>query len=197
MYGGTFDPPHIGHVYACKSFLETYDVDKLYIVPTRIPPHKVRDSSVSAEMRMDMAKLAFGDLADNVEISNIELKRLGKSYTADTLKQFKNMGCDKIYLLCGTDMFVTLDMWYNPQYIFETATIVCIRREKDEKLSILIDEKYKQYKERFGADIEFIRKDALEVSSTDLRNDPLNLEKLVPENVLEYIKNNNLYENEN
>ena len=197
IYGGTFDPPHNGHVHACKSFLEFYKVDKMYIVPTFIPPHKVRDSNISAEMRMEMSKLAFEGIADNVEVSDIELKRQGMSYTADTLKEFKNAGCEKIYLLCGTDMFVTLDMWYNPKYIFETATVVCIRRENDEEMTVLIDEKSKMYREVFGADIEFVLKDAIEASSRDLRKNIVNLKDLVPSNVLKYIEANNLYENEN
>jgi nicotinate-nucleotide adenylyltransferase len=197
MYGGTFDPPHIGHVYACKSFLEAYSVDKIYIVPTLIPPHKSRSSSVNAEMRLEMAKLAFEGISKNVEISNIEIMRQGKSYTADTLKQFKDMGADQIYLLCGTDMFVTLDMWYNPKYIFEAATVVCIRRESDLKMTSLIEEKSAFYKEKFGAKVEFIYKDAVEISSTDLRNTPSNLKELVPQSVYEYIKKNKLYENEN
>lgn len=197
IYGGTFDPPHNGHVHACKSFLETYKVDKMYIIPTFIPPHKVRDSNISAEMRMEMSKLAFEGIADNVEISDIELKRQGTSYTADTLKQFKDIGCEKIYLLCGTDMFVTLDTWRNPKYIFESATIVCIRRENHESMVALIDEKSKMYKEVFGADIEFIHKEAIEVSSSDLRKNIVNLKDLVPSNVFRYIEANNLYENEN
>ena len=197
IYGGTFDPPHNGHVHACKSFLEFYKVDKMYIVPTFIPPHKVRDSNISAEMRMEMSKLAFEGIADNVEVSDIELKRQGMSYTADTLKEFKNAGCEKIYLLCGTDMFVTLDMWYNPKYIFETAPVVCIRRENDEEMTVLIDEKSKMYREVFGADIEFVLKDAIEASSRDLRKNIVNLKDLVPSNVLKYIEANNLYENEN
>lgn len=197
IYGGTFDPPHNGHVHACKSFLGLYKVDKMYIIPTFIPPHKVRDSDISAEMRMEMSKLAFEGIADNIEVSDIELKRQGTSYTADTLKQFKNIGCEKIYLLCGTDMFVTLDTWYNPKYIFDTATIVCIRRENDEEMATLIDEKSKIYRDLFGADIEFIHKKAIEVSSSDLRKNIVNLKDFVPGNVFEYIKSNNLYENEN
>lgn len=197
MYGGTFDPPHIGHIYACKSFLEVYSVDKMYIVPTLIPPHKSRSSYVDAETRLEMARLAFEGISKKVEISNIEIMRQGKSYTADTLKQFKDMGADQIYLLCGTDMFVTLDKWYNPEYIFEAATIVCIRRENDMEMTTLIDEKSEIYKKKFGARVEFIRKDAVEISSTELRNTPSNLQELVPQSVYEYIKKNKLYENEN
>lgn len=197
MYGGTFDPPHIGHVYACRSFLENYSVDKLYIVPTLIPPHKIKDSKVSADMRLEMAKLAFQDIADNVEISDIELKRQGKSYTADTLKQFKAMGIDKIYLLCGTDMFVTLDEWYQPEYIFKNTTIVCIRRENDADMSKLIDYKTELYRKKFDADVEIIKKDAVKISSTDIRNSTSQLKHLVPSAVYEYIIKNKLYENEN
>lgn len=197
MYGGTFDPPHIGHVHACKSFLEKFTVDKFYIVPTYIPPHKTRNSNVSASERMNMARIAFSDIADNIEISDIELKRQGKSYTADTLEQFKQMGCDEIYLLCGTDMFVTLDQWYNSEYIFKAAIIVCMRRENDAKMSELINRKSELYTNKYDAKIKFINKAAIDISSTDIRQSVSNLKTLLPEAVYTYIKNNNLYEIEN
>ncbi|MBR2295857.1 MAG: nicotinate (nicotinamide) nucleotide adenylyltransferase, partial [Clostridia bacterium] len=132
IYGGTFDPPHNGHVNACKSFVNAIQMDKLYVIPTSIPPHKQRESSVSGDDRYEMARLAFSEISDKIELSRIELERSGKSYTADTLRYFKAQGAKEIFLLCGTDMLVTLDEWYDFEYIFRSATIVYIRRESDQ-----------------------------------------------------------------
>ena len=114
IYGGTFDPPHIGHMHACREFLNAFTVDKMYVIPTSTPPHKIRSSTVSGEDRLDMCKLAFSEISPLIEISDVELKREGKSYTADTINEIKALGYNDLYFLCGTDMLLTLDTWYNP-----------------------------------------------------------------------------------
>jgi cytidyltransferase-like protein len=63
IYGGTFDPPHIGHIQACKNFLNSFKVDKMYVIPTSIPPHKVRNSIVDGTTRFEMCKKAFENIA--------------------------------------------------------------------------------------------------------------------------------------
>lgn len=199
IYGGTFDPPHNGHVHACKSFLDAFDVDKLYIIPTSIPPHKIKGSNVGGKDRMEMSKLAFSGLSDRIELSDVELIRSGKSYTSDTLKHFKANGANEILLLCGTDMFVTLDTWHEFAYIFENATIVCIRRENEKHFKSLIDEKSVEYKQKYNASLEFIEADAIEMSSSDIRKkiaDDDNVLSFIPKNVYDYILERGLYKNE-
>lgn len=143
-----------------------------------------------------MARLAFSPLSDKIEISDIELKRSGKSYTSDTLKYFKeNLGVDEILLLCGTDMFVTLDTWHEFEYIFDTATIVCIRRESDTDCERLIEQKRLEYIEKYSAKLEFISVEAIEVSSSEIRkniNSPRAAAQLPPA-VYEFIKEKRLY----
>ncbi len=197
IYGGTFDPPHNGHVYACQCFLNSFDLDKLYIIPTSIPPHKTRETSVSGEDRLEMARLAFSPLSDKIELSRVELDRVGKSFTSDTLKHFVALGVDEILLLCGTDMFVTLDTWHEFEYIFDTAIVVCMRRENDAFYSDLIEQKALEYKQKYNARLEFIDADALEMSSSDIRK-TINASKnaLLPVSVAKYIEERGLYENE-
>lgn len=199
IFGGTFDPPHIGHVNMCRLFLEKLSLDRLYVIPAHIPPHKLITSRSTADDRFEMAKIAFSNLSQKVTVSDIELKRDGKSYTAYTLKQFREQGFDDLYFLCGTDMFLTLDTWYNPSYIFESATIACVRRESENEISVLIKEKTEQYKENFNARIVLIDADAIEISSSEVReaiknDNPLSSCYISPE-IKNYIEAKGLYRN--
>lgn len=196
IYGGTFDPPHNGHVHACKCFYGSFNLDKLFIIPTAIPPHKTRESSVSGEDRLEMARLAFASVGERIEISDLELRREGKSYTKLTIQHFVNSGIDEIYLLCGTDMFVTFDTWYDFTYIFEHATIVCMRRESNMELDDLINQKAAEYKKKYNARIEFINEKPIEISSSELRKGILSGEsaKYLSKDVYEFIIKRGLYQ---
>ncbi len=195
IYGGTFDPPHNGHVHACKCFYDTFYVDKLMVIPTAIPPHKIQQSKVEATARLEMVKLAFQDIGNRIEISDVELKRKGKSYTKDTIKYLLDNGANEILLLCGTDMFVTLDTWVEFEYIFNNAIIVCIRRETDEHYEELIKKKSIKYKEDYDAKIEFINVSAVEISSSEIREniDKEYIKSLIPEKVYKFIIERGLY----
>ncbi len=197
IFGGTFDPPHLGHIGACRAFLEAIPLDVLYVMPAFIPPHKTVISGSEANNRFDMAKLAFANLSKNIVVSDLEYKREGKSYTALTLKYFKEAYSDiEIYFLCGTDMILTMDMWYCPEYIFENAKIVYVRRESDPEITKQIDEKCRQYKEKFNAQILTLPLNVIELSSSEIREAIKNHEDLtniLSSEIIEYIKNNNLY----
>ncbi len=196
IFGGTFDPPHIGHINALKAFLAEFKFDCVYVIPVFVPPHKALKSNVSTEDRLNMSRLAFEELSDKVIISDLEIKRQGKSYTADTIRYFKDQGCDEIYFLCGTDMLLTLDLWYKPDYILSNAKIVFARRENDEENTERIAEKIKCYKEKFSAQVFELKSKVLEISSTQIREGLQNgnCEYLSPK-VLEYISKNSLYRN--
>ena len=195
IYGGTFDPPHIGHMHACKAFLTSFCVDKMYIIPTSTPPHKIRSSNVSGEDRLEMCRLAFSDISELIEVSDVELKREGKSYTADTIHHFKSKGIDDIYLLCGTDMMLTLDSWYNSEYILTNAKIVCMRRESDKSIEKDIYKKRKEYRLTFGTEVYILDVDAIELSSSEIRGkiSYSNAEGLITDKVSDYIRENELY----
>ena len=99
IFGGTFDPPHSGHVCLCKAFLERFNIDKLYVIPTFIPPHKEIKSMTQTAQRFEMTEIAFSNISDKIVVSDMEIKRQGKSYTALTIKEFKDQGFDDIYLI--------------------------------------------------------------------------------------------------
>lgn len=197
IYGGTFDPPHIGHMRACKAFLDNVELDVLYVIPVYMPPHKMQKSDTDAISRLKMSKIAFSDLSNKIHVSDIEIKREGKSYTADTIRYFKeNFENAEIFFLCGTDMILTMDFWYKPEYIFENATIVYVRRENDAEITEKISKKCAFYKDKFNASIIHLYMDTFEISSTEIREaikEKNKLKELVSANVYEYIIENKLY----
>ena len=195
IFGGTFDPPHSGHVCLCKAFLERFDIDKLYVIPTFIPPHKEIKSMTQTAQRFEMTEIAFSNLSDKIVVSDMEIKRQGKSYTALTIKEFKDQGFDDIYFLCGTDMLLTLDSWYMPSYIFENATIVYARRENDEVNDLLILKKIRDYQEKFQAKIEKLDLNVIEISSSQIREEVYDNKEsqYLTREIKEYIEKNNLY----
>ncbi len=194
IFGGTFNPPHIAHVMAAERFFEKIKPDILYIIPAGIPPHKEYAGSVTAQERLEMCSLAFGHI-ENVQISDLEIKREGRSYTYLTLQELASEDRD-LYLLCGTDMFLTLDEWKNPEIIFNLATICVIRRENDPSNILLIKNKSAEFVDKFNARIIEIPTDVIEISSSELRDISARenfTRNYLPSTVDTYIRERNLY----
>ena len=194
VFGGTFNPPHIAHVNAAESFFRELRLDKLLIIPDYLPPHKELSGNVTAEERLHMCSLAFSHI-DGVEISDMEIKRGGRSYTVHTLEE---LSCEdvELYLLIGTDMLLTLDTWYMPERIFALASVCYVRRESDERLSDEILHKCEEYKTRFGAKIFPVKCEVIELSSTELRNqikEKPNTLQMLPDAVGKYVSERKLY----
>ena len=191
IYGGTFNPPHIGHIEAAKAFLSQANLDKLIIMPAFMPPHKNLDNSVDCNDRLQMCKLAFGNLP-HTEISDLEIARGGKSYTYLTLQELASNDTE-LYFLCGTDMILTMDMWRNPEIIFSLAKICYIRRENDEDITERIAEKSREYLKKYGSKIIPIDAEAIEISSSEIRTDDSIRSRYLSDDVAEYIRNTGLY----
>ena len=124
IFGGTFDPVHNGHVRAASEFLRQASLDRLYIIPDRIPPHKSIGAGDDPAMRLMMTRLAFSaspEFSGRAVVSDMEVKSEGKSYTYLTLKRFVDMGFSGLYLYCGTDMLLTFDEWYRFEDILPCA----------------------------------------------------------------------------
>ncbi|MBQ6788555.1 MAG: nicotinate (nicotinamide) nucleotide adenylyltransferase [Clostridia bacterium] len=194
LYGGTFSPPHQGHVNAAANFVRAMDLDRLIVMPAGIPPHKVVEDPVPNEARLEMCRLAFGEI-DAAEVSDFEISKDGLSYTVDTLR-YLYPAYGKIYLLCGDDMLLTLDRWRESSEIFRMAHIVCMRRYDTDASKLY--EKAAEYGERFSASVTFIDADPLPVSSTDVREMLKRGDGAVAgflsDAVLRYIKEKGLYE---
>ena len=143
IYGGTFAPIHIGHVEAAKAFMVQMKLDYLFVIPAAIPPHKQIDESDDPIHRLRMCELAFEGV-DGVVISDIEIKRGGKSYTYDTLTALSRPDA-RLFLLCGTDMVLTFDKWFRFEDIFKMCYPVYVRRESDGFIDNMIVNKITEY----------------------------------------------------
>jgi len=135
IYGGTFNPPHLGHITSARFAMEALGLDQLLFVPAAQPPHKeLPEGSPSPEDRMAMASIAADVmlLPGQVEASGLELSRTGKSYTADTLRQLHEAHPQaELWLLMGTDMFLTLQQWREPETILSLAGICAFARTQE------------------------------------------------------------------
>ncbi len=199
IYGGTFSPIHLGHVNAALRFFEEMSLDKLYVVPNSTPHSKAAVEGVSATDRLLMAKLAFCECDAYAEgricVSDAEISREEKCYTADTLERFAAPD-RQLYLLVGTDMFLILGKWYRAKEIFALADIVLARRESDAANTELIDMRTAEYCERYGARVSVIDTEPMLISSATVRERIANgeaLDGLVPSGVIRYINDNGLY----
>ncbi len=194
IFGGTFSPPHKGHLQAAKAFMEQMWLDILYVIPTALPPHKEMDTPISASHRLEMCRLAFAEM-DGVVVSDMEIQRGGKSYTVDTLRELA--GEDRrIFLLCGTDMMLTLDQWREPEEIFRLCYPVYIRRDTDSSLDEPIVKKIAEYNEKYGKVVRRIVVDPIEMSSSEVRaclKDGNGVSRMLAPSVEKYISDNHLY----
>ena len=196
IYGGTFSPVHNGHVAAAKAFMEQMWLDILYIIPTGVTPHKTMKGDATAADRLEMCRLAFESM-EGVIVSDLEMRREGKSYTVDTLRELYDPD-GRLFLLMGTDMLLTLDKWREPEEIFRLCYPVYIRREEDGALDAAIVEKIKTYQEKYGKVVRRIVAPAILISSTDVRAavaEGFPIEGAVPSSVAAYIRDRGLYRN--
>lgn len=203
IYGGTFSPPHVGHVHAALAFLRTLGLDMLYVIPAAIPPHKRVSGSDDPHQRLEMLQLAFGDCPEygkRLLISDFELSCGGKSYTVNTLEHFNSLYPrpeNRLTLLCGSDMFVTLDSWRMPERIFELARVAFIQRGASAGNSDLRTGEYASlYRNKYNADIVEVNSEIIDLSSSGIRVDIAsgeNADSALPPAVAEYIREKHLY----
>jgi len=167
IYGGTFNPPHIGHIRAAQYAISALNLDRLMLVPACISPHKAMpENSPTPEQRLEMLRIATDNT--DIQVSDIELKRGCASYTFETVAQLKEQyPDDELILFMGTDMFLSFDSWRNPEKITEKAALgVFYRGEKGEKEAILHQKNRLQEQ---GARVYLVENPITEISSTELR----------------------------
>lgn len=195
IYGGSFSPVHNGHVAAAKAFMEQMWLDVLYIMPAGIPPHKQMEGDANTWQRLKMCELAFEGM-DGVLISDLEMRREGKSYTVDTLRAMASEE-HRLFLMMGTDMLLTLDTWREPEEIFRLCYPVYMRREgPDPILDARIVAKISEYQQKYGKVVRRIVGDPIVVSSTAVRHavaEGKSIADMVPPTVEKYIRENGLY----
>ena len=172
IYGGTFNPPHRGHVAAARAAMELLKLDRLLLIPAGIPPHKTLPSgSASPQQRLEMTRLAAESLGPKAEVLDLELRRQGKSFTSDTLAQLKaQYPEDELWLLMGTDMFLSLHTWHAPEEILSLAGVAAFSRSKGDVEASFDAQRQALYRAYPNARIFTMTiPDVVEVSSTELR----------------------------
>lgn len=195
IYGGTFNPPHIGHIQAAKQAVKTLQLDKLLLIPDRVAPHKeIPDNSPSPWQRLDMLRIAAGQ-DPALEVSDIELNREGPSYTYETVAQLKECYPQaELVVLMGTDMFLSFPSWRCPQKILAGAALaVAYRGDRQERQEVA---RMQRQLESQGAKVYLLENQVTEISSTQLRRMLAFgcADSFLSPGVGDYIRQNKLYD---
>lgn len=193
IFGGTFNPIHKGHVNLVNRISEKVSLDRILVIPTNIPPHKITNDLADDEARLEMCHLAFED-NPKAEISDYEIKQGGKSYTILTLEHLmKVYPDDEFFLIIGSDMLLTFHEWKDYQKILKLCTIVAAARSKADIVKI---KPYAQKLIAMGGKCIVVDVEPYEISSSQLRELIANKEQYtcyLPEKVVKYIVNKKLY----
>ena len=186
VFGGTFNPFHKGHYQMLECVCGLEIIDRVLLMPDKIPPHKTCDFLADNADRIKMCELVCEDF-DKAELCLIEFEREGKSYSADTIKLLKTKyPSDKFYMVIGGDMLATLDSWYKWQELIKDTEFIAFDRDGMDNF-----EHYIKRMQNLGAEIIAVDKKIISVSSTQLRE---NLNKnLLPEKVYNYIIKKGIY----
>jgi nicotinate-nucleotide adenylyltransferase len=216
LFGGTFNPVHIGHLRAALEVKEAFNLHELIMIPAAMPPHKISADVADAADRLQMLHLALEDIS-GLKHSDVELKRSGPSYTIDTIEHFKHTLPDRcrIYLIMGMDAFLEIDTWkFYDELLLQIPFIVINRPNSggasngfDWKLienyltsKISPDYSFAESQSCFRArnkqPVYFFEVTSLDISSTRIRsliNEGRSIGFLVPPKVAEFINLKGLY----
>lgn len=194
LIGGTFNPIHHGHLILSEYVRENFKLDKVIFIPTGLPPHKSASVVEKPEIRLEMTKLAI-EMNQFFSVSDIETYREGISYTIDTITELKNLyPTDQLYFLIGADSLFELPTWKYYEQLISKTNIIVVNRPGG--ANNLIGAKIKEYEDQFGGSIIEVKSPLIDISSSDIRNrvkDGKSIKYLVPNNVEEFILQNNLY----
>lgn len=192
IYGGTFDPVHIGHIQGAKYALQELDLTTIYMVPDCVAPHKkIPQDSPTPQQRYEMLRLALKG-ENNIIACDMELYRGGVSYTYETVQTFREMYPDgELYLLMGEDMLLTIDNWKNTDIIFREVTLAVLCRGVDRQKA---EAKARELEDR-GVRVTLLHNPVNDISSTQLRRLLAfqSAAPFLPEGLADYIADNHLY----
>jgi len=169
IFGGTFNPPHIGHVQTSLSVAGKLGLDRMIVVPAGNPPHKtVPDGAPNAQERLKLTKLAFAG-APNTEVSDFEVLREGPNYTMDTLTHFSGLYPDsELVLITGTDMFLSLPSWKKGVDILSSFSIAVMCRDAGQRE--MLEQTAQAYRVKFGTKVSIPETAITKAASTEIRS---------------------------
>ena len=195
VFGGTFNPPHLGHVLAAGEVKRALGLDQVLFIPDAQPPHKqMPPGTPEPWVRLEMVMAAVQG-EPYAFVSNLELQRSGVSFTSDTLRDLKEIyPHDTLYLIMGTDMFLSLHHWHEPEVICDLAVIAAMHRDDKDRTEEMLLQK-SLLEEKFHARVELVANNRMEISSTKVRRLLIlgGAEKYVSPGVLDIIRENGLY----
>ena len=191
ILGGTFNPPHLGHLRAAQLAHDALGLDRVLFIPTNIPPHKaLPEHTATAADRCEMVRLLTKDIPW-AQLDTMEVDRGGASYTVDTLRALHARGETDLYLIVGTDMLMAFDrIWYASDEIVQLCTLaVCARTQDDwrrlRRKAVLLHRS-------MHAHVELVQGPSVTISSTELRQGGA-LRRYTAPAVADYIERNHLY----
>ena len=192
LFGGTFDPPHIGHIKVLTEAEKRLTLDRLILIPAGDPPHKTEKKVTDKQHRLHMTKLAFLPFA-NCSVSDYEIVKQTPSYSVDLIKHFREEMRDcELFFIIGADSFADLPTWWHYRELLTLCNIIVVSRPDTEKAELLTKFKGDEEPPR----VFFLDNVHMDVSSTQIRAQIYageDVSRLVPDNVLQYIKENKLY----
>lgn len=192
IYGGSFNPVHNGHIHLALTAAEELELDKVYLVPSGISPHRSSAEYASGDDRLEMLRLA-SEPYEKLGVCDFEIRREGKSYTICTVEEFRRrFPDDEMFLLVGSDMLMCFDSWNRFEDILREVTLVVVSRKDGD--ADALRQKADELR-KFGK-ILVSSSHPVEVSSTEIRKKFSKNEKFscyLDENVVQYIRSKNLY----
>ena len=167
IYGGSFNPPHMGHYHVAKSACAALALDMLYVIPACEAPNKQGSACLSGEHRLRMLSLCFGD-EERIKISDMELQRGGVSYTIDTVLQLRQEHPEaELILILGSDSFLSFEKWHRWEELLQLVTLAVFSRGlKNEKTEI---KEQKEKLKNLGGRIGIVENPIARISSSDIR----------------------------
>lgn len=199
IFGGTFNPPHKGHERMIEKLTEELELDKVLIIPNKIPTHKRCDELADNEDRLAMCRMAFKN--PKYEISSMEMERASDSYTIYTVDELlKKYPGDELYLIIGSDMFLMFHKWYKHKELLEKCTVCVASRDSEEGINVLRSYAFSRLGIYInglkGQNIHISPLPAYEVSSGEIRDmirQGKSLYGLVEPEIIEYMESRGLY----
>lgn len=192
IYGGSFNPPHKGHLKLADEISEKKGLERVIIIPSNISPQKDNNGNIDPSHRINMCRMVFTDT--KYRVSDCEIRRGGKSYTVETLGQLREKYPEgEFYLFMGSDMLLSFHTWYKYREILEMCTLCAVSRNSEDDTG-----KMREYAESVlkTDKVQIIEIEPLEISSSEIReriHQGKELEKFLNSDVIKYIKENKLY----